>query len=93
MGDHSRINWVGLGSFAERLGEGAHLRGIDYHHRQACAGQARRDHRLEAAGSLDRHHLRRQGFEPDDEVFDSYACTLEDKTLAGRTNRHVQAIL
>jgi hypothetical protein len=26
---------------AERLGEGAHLRGIDDHHRQACADQAR----------------------------------------------------
>jgi hypothetical protein len=28
VGDHRRINWVGFGPFAERLGEGAHLRWI-----------------------------------------------------------------
>jgi hypothetical protein len=59
VGDYRRIDQVGLSPFAERLGEGAHLRWIDHHHWQACASQARRDHRLKAAGSLDRHHLRR----------------------------------
>ena len=59
MRDHRGIDRIGLGALAERLGEGAHLRRIDHHHRQACAGQARRDHRLEAAGRLDRHQRRR----------------------------------
>jgi hypothetical protein len=59
MGDYRRIDQVGLSPFAERLREGAHLRRIDHHHWQACASQARRDHRLKAAGSLDHHQLRR----------------------------------
>jgi hypothetical protein len=35
MGDHRRVDRVGLGPFAERLGESAHLRRIDHDDRQA----------------------------------------------------------
>ncbi len=59
VGDHRRIDWISLGPFAERLGEGAHLRGIDHHHRQAGTSQARRNHRFEAASSLNGHQTRR----------------------------------
>ena len=56
--DHRRVDRVGLGSFAERLGEGAHLRRIDHDDRQACRRKARqRDDRLIAAGRLDRDRL------------------------------------
>ena len=34
-GDHRGIDRIGLGALADRLGEGAHLRRIDHHHRQA----------------------------------------------------------
>jgi hypothetical protein len=30
MGDHGRVDGVGLGPFAERLGKPAHLRGIGH---------------------------------------------------------------
>jgi hypothetical protein len=50
VSDHSRIDWIGLGPFAECLGEGAHLSWIDHHDRQACANQTRGDNRLKAPG-------------------------------------------
>jgi hypothetical protein len=56
---HCCIDRSGLGPFAERLGEGAYLRRVDNRSRQAGASQGRRDHRFEAAGSLDRHQIRR----------------------------------
>ena len=57
MSDYSCIDRIGLGPFAERLGEGAYLRRVDHQHRQAGASQARRDHCFEAAGSLNRHRF------------------------------------
>jgi hypothetical protein len=49
MGDHRRVDRIGLGPFAERLGESAHLRQIDHDDRQARRRKARRNHRLTAA--------------------------------------------
>src|SRR5262252_6259688 len=93
MGDYRRVDRVGLGSFAESHREGAHLCRIDDHHRKAGTSQARSHHRLETASGYDCHQCRRQGFEPGDEILDAGSLALEDATLAGRTNRHVQAIL
>jgi len=56
-GDHRRVDRVGLGALADRLGEMAHLRGIDDHQRQRSARERRRDHRFEAAGGFDRDPL------------------------------------
>jgi hypothetical protein len=39
-GDHRRIDRVGLGALAQRLGEMAHLRGVDDHQRQLRAAAA-----------------------------------------------------
>jgi hypothetical protein len=49
-----------LGSVLARLpsawAKATHLRWIDHHHRQACAGQARRNHRLSIRRTRGRDH-------------------------------------
>ena len=52
MRNHSRIDRVGLGPLADRLGEGAHLGRIDDHNRQTSGGESRSHHRLEASGGF-----------------------------------------
>jgi hypothetical protein len=52
VGDDGSIDGIGLGTLPDRLGEGADLRRIDDHHRQARSGQCGRRDRLEAAGGL-----------------------------------------
>ena len=61
MGDHRRVDRIGLGSFAESHREGTHLCRIDDHHGQAGTSQTRGHYCFEAAGGLDRHQCRRQG--------------------------------
>src|SRR5713226_7643153 len=90
--DHGGIDRIGLGTFAERLREGPYLSGIDHHHRQAGAGQASCDHRLETAGGLNRHQLDREWLQPFDQIVDPGARAADGKTLTARAYRHVQPV-
>ena len=93
MGDHHSIDRVGLGALAKGPCEGPHLRWIDHHHGKASASQARYNHCLKTAGSLDCYQCRRLSFEPGDEILDPGSSAFKDETLAGRTNRYIQPIL
>jgi hypothetical protein len=52
------VDPIGLGTLAQSVGKGAHLRRIDDHNGQARRRQARRHDRLKAACRLNRNELR-----------------------------------
>ncbi len=92
-GNHRGIDRVGLGPLPDRPGEGAHLRRVDHHHRQARTRQAAATIRLEAAGRLHRHQLR---FKPASRsTSSSRPCriTRDCKASPLGTHMHVQPIL
>jgi hypothetical protein len=93
MGDHRRVDRIGLGPFAERLGESAHLRQIDHDDRQARRRKTRRNHRLTAAGRLDRDRLWRERRERGDQPAQTVRVPFDGERLPSRTHRHVQPIL
>ena len=52
VAQHGRIDAVGLGTFARRLGKITGLAWIDDRHRQACRAQLTDDRRFQPAGGL-----------------------------------------
>ena len=64
VGDDGGIDRIGLGTLADRLGEGADLGRIDDDDRQPCSRQRRRRDGLEAAGGFQSDERGSQRLEP-----------------------------
>jgi hypothetical protein len=92
-GNHRRVDRVGLGALAERLGKGPDLGGVDHHHRQRGRGKARRHHRLEAARRLHRRRLWCQWQQPTDQSLQPGRIARHGKGFPARQDMHVQPIL
>ena len=94
VGDHRRIDRIGLGALAERLGEGAHLGRIDHHHGQAGRrqGSPRRPSRSRRWPRAPRAPATRL---PSSATRSSIpaASRLTAEHLSGRAHVHVQPIL
>ena len=91
--NHQRVDGIALGALAKRLRKRSHLRRIDHRHRQSGSRQARRHHRLKAAGRFDRHRARRQRPQPLRQLSDPRSRARYRKPLLARPHMHVQPIL
>ena len=90
MSDDCRIDRIGLGALAERIGEGAHLRRIDDDDRQSGAGERGGNHAFEAAGCFDGDDSRRNRLQSGDELVETCTVTRHDKSLAARAHMHIE---
>jgi hypothetical protein len=89
----SRIDGIGLGAFAKRVGKGPDLGRVDNDDRQAGTAKASCNHRLEPAGRLNRDGCAIQRPQPLDQLCQALAVTRDGKGFGSRQDMHVQPIL
>jgi hypothetical protein len=91
--DHARVDRIGLGALADRLGEMAHLRRIDDHHRQRSSRQRSRCDGLEAARRFDRDPLGLNSAQALDKLGQAFAVARDGKGRPLGQNMDVEPIL
>lgn len=90
--DDRGIDRIGLGTSADRLGEGADLGWIDDHDRQPGGRQRCRRYRLEAAGGFQCDKIRRQHIEPGRQLLQPDCVSFDCKGFSARAHGDVQAV-
>ncbi len=93
MGDDQSVDRIGLGPFANCVGEGAHLCQIDHDDWQASARQSGGDEALEASGCLQPSRSRLKRPKPFDKNGKSLRVAGDNKTFVPAANMHIQLVL
>ena len=91
--DHLGIDRIGLGPFAERLREVAHLRRVDNHQRQLRSTNRRRHYRLKPPGRLHCNQHRCHDPQPIDQRLQAFAVSTDCKRRPVWTHVHIQPVL
>ena len=93
MRNDTGINGIGLGTLADRLGEGTDLHRVDDCHRQSSSPQAGGHHGLKAASRLQRNNVRRELAQPCGQLLHPGCITVNGECFSTWAHDDIEAVL
>lgn len=93
VSNHGSVDRIGLGTLPQGVGESSHLRRVDDHNRQACAGEPGCHGSLEPSGRLEPDCFWQQRLQPFDQRHDAFGVARNTEAVLATAHMDIKPVL